>query len=217
MSGSASRAGDVPVDIGRDEAREAARTELADPAYADAEPSWPEQAAEWLVERIEDVITTVSGVSPGGVLGLVILLALLVVVAVVVRLRVGGLARAYRSGGGPVLDGRTATAAEHRDAAETAIAAGDVGTAVVERFRAIVRELEQRGVLDEQRGRTADEVAAQAGVVLPASADGLRAAARAFDDVYYGDRPATVEVYRMLADVDLDVQSVRRIPAGASV
>ena len=31
---------EIPVDVGRDEARDAAARELSDPAYQNAEPSW---------------------------------------------------------------------------------------------------------------------------------------------------------------------------------
>ena len=61
----------------------------------------------------------------------------------------------------------------------------------LERFRAIVRELEERAVLAEQPGRTAGEAAAAAAGRLPALAAELAAAARLFDDVRYGGRVAT--------------------------
>jgi hypothetical protein len=94
------------------------------------------------------------------------------------------------------------TADEHRAAAERAATAGDLAEAVRERFRAVVRELEQRGVLDPRAGRTVDEVAQEAGTALPLVADDLRGAAVQFDDVWYGGRPATAEGYRQLVCVD---------------
>lgn len=207
--------GDVPVDIGRDEARDAAVRELSDPIYRAAEPSWLRRAIEWVGERLEELFTATADLAPGGAAGLVVLLVLLLGIAVIVRLRAGKLARSARARRS-VLGERSMSAAEHRDAAESALAAGDVAMAIVERFRAIVRELEQRGVLDEQSGRTADEVAMQAGAALPGCAGGLRDASRVFDDVYYGDRPATTAGYQALVEVDAAVRSERQASSGAA-
>ena len=69
----------------------------------------------------------------------------------------------------------------------------DWRVAVVERYRAVVAELEERGVIDPRPGRTADEAAADAGAVLPAVAADLGAGARLFDAVHYGNRPASAD------------------------
>ena len=87
--------------------------------------------------------------------------------------------------------GAARSAAEHRADAERAAAAGDWEEAVRQRFRALVRALEERDVLDERPGRTADEAAAEAARSMPASAAELAWAARQFDDVAYGGRHAT--------------------------
>lgn len=192
---------DVPVDVGRDEARGAAARELADPIYDAAEPSWLERVMAWLLERFGDLVSALFEVTPGGAFGLIVLLVLAVVIAVVVRLRMGKVARTARAGKA-VFGERVRTAAEHRDAAEAALARGDVDSAVAERFRAIAREFEERGVLRQIAGMTADEIAAAAGGPLPGCAEDLRRAARAFDDVYYGGHAATVETYRFLCTVD---------------
>lgn len=203
-----------PIDIGRDEAREAARRELADPIYREAEPSALAQAAEWLAERISEVFRAIGDLTPGGVTGLIVLLLVVLAIAIAVRLRAGKIARSHRLRRAGALDGDEATAAEHRAAAEAALARGDLDAAVTERFRAVVRGLEQRGVIERRPGRTADEAAADAGTALPEVADGLSRAARAFDDVYYGGRPATPEAYRLLAHVDDQVRA-RRPAIGA--
>lgn len=205
---------DVPVEIGRDEARDAARRELSDPIYQAAEPSWLRRAVDWIGARIEELFTATADLAPGGVAGLVVLLVLLLGIAVIVRLRAGKLARSSRAKR-PVLGAPSLSAAEHRDAAESALAAGEIDRAIIERFRAIVAELEQRGVLDQQSGRTADEAAVQAGRSLPGCAEGLREASRIFDDVYYGDRRASRAGYQVLAEVDASVGSERQAHSGA--
>jgi hypothetical protein len=205
----------VPVDIDRDEARAAARRELADPAYQAAEPSLLQRVMTWIFEMFGELLGAVAGAMPGGIAGLLVMAAIAVAIAVIVRLRMGKLARSARGDKGPVFEGRTRTAAEHRRAAEEALARGELADAVRERFRAVVRDLEQRGLLDEHPGRTADEAAAEGGAQLPGSAAGLRESARIFDDVWYGGRPANREAYDRVAAVDVRVQAERPARVGA--
>jgi len=86
----------------------------------------------------------------------------------------------------PVLD-----AAGHRAAAVRAADDQDWAAAVRERFRAMTRELEERGVLDPVPGRTALEVATDATVAVPALGPVLRPAAEALGAVVYSTREAT--------------------------
>ncbi|MGW4364919.1 DUF4129 domain-containing protein [Nocardia takedensis] len=98
---------------------------------------------------------------------------------------------------------RLGAAADHRDAAENAAQRRDFDRALRERFRAVLRGLEQGGVLEVRRSRTADETADDASAALPhdATAD-LRPAARSFDEVVYGGRRATEDEYRRLEYAD---------------
>ena len=199
---------DVPVVIDRDDARRAAAAELSKPDYRAAEPGLVERVLRWLGQRLADLFAAASGVVPGGPLGLLVLLAVVVLVIVVVRLRVGKVARTVRASR-PIFEGRVLAAADHRAAAEQAAAAGDLDGAVRERFRAIVRVLEERGVLDELAGRTADEAAREAGARLPATRDELAAAAGIFGAVHYGGLPASAGDYRQLVALDGQVQRER--------
>jgi hypothetical protein len=196
---------DIPIDLGRDEAREAAARELSDPAYHTADPSFVDRALRWILERIADVFNGFASVAPGGSFGVVVLAVVLVLVIVVIRLRSGRIARSRRVGA--VFSGAPQAAVDHRRAAEEALPRGQLDVAVRERFRAIVRELEQRGILDEVSGRTVDEIAGAAGRALPAQAGELAGAAQLFDDVVYGSRPATVDGYQRLERLD---DAVRR-------
>lgn len=192
----------VPVDVDPDSAREAAARELADPAYQAAEPSFLEQVLDHIGQFLANAL---SGGLGGA--GLVILLLLVVAVFAVVRLRVSGLTRSRRSGRAVFAAGRERSAEDHRRAAELALARGELTEAVRERFRAIVRELESRGVLDERSGRTVDEIARTAGQRMPARAGELTAAATLFDDVVYGGRPPTEAAYHDLAALDVRIQA----------
>jgi hypothetical protein len=202
----------VPVDIDPDDARAAAVRELSDPAYRAAEPS----ALDELFARIGRWFVTAlsalgGGTGVGG--GLLVLLVLGIAVFAVVRVRVGRLART-RHAARPVFPaGGTVSAQDYRAAADDAAARGEFGAAVRDRFRAVVRELEARGVLDERSGRTVDECAARAGQRLPDHAAGLSAAAAVFDDVVYGGRTATEAAYRRLVALDAGIQVARPVLA----
>jgi hypothetical protein len=83
-------------------------------------------------------------------------------------------------------------------------------------MRAIVRSLEERALLDNRPGRTADEAAAEAGRALPEHTDRLRSAAREFDDVTYGGRRASELSYRRIAELDRDLERTRPILANSA-
>src|SRR5262245_32723122 len=194
----------VPIEVDPDTAREAAANELADPAYQAAEPSVVDRVLTWIGRRLVDLLSALGGGS--GPVGLLVLVALGIAVYAVIRVRVGRIARQHRKTVFPA--GRPRGADDYRRAADEALARGDLNAAVRERFRAIVRELETRGGLNEQSGRTVDECAAQAGRRLPDHACELRGAATLFDDVVYGGRAATEAAYRNLTDLDTGLRTV---------
>ncbi|MFD7445280.1 DUF4129 domain-containing protein [Streptomyces sp. NPDC059909] len=192
---------DVPVDTPRVPAREAAERELSKPMYHENDPNLLERGLDRFWEWVDGIFDSASGAAPGGVLGLVVIA--LVVIALVAALwwRLGTPQRSLTTGDALFEDGPR-SAAEHRTAAEAHAAAGRFNQAVQERMRAIVRSLEERALLEPRPGRTADEAAAEAGRPLPAEADALRSAARAFDDVTYGGRTADQQTYLRLKDLD---------------
>lgn len=192
---------DVPVVLGRDEAAALARDELADPAYARAQPPLLQRALQWIFERIGEGIDRVVEAAPGGWLGLLGLAVLVVIVVVALRWRLGALGRAAADDRA-LFAGAPLSAAQHRERAARLAAAGAWAEAVRERLRALVRDLEERGLLDARPGRTADDVARDAGAALPADADALRRAARVFDEVWYGGRAAGPAEYATVADAD---------------
>jgi hypothetical protein len=206
---------EVPVEIGRDDARRAAAAELADPGYRAAEPSLLSRVIKWLGDRLSALLDGISNIVPGGFVGLIVIIAVLIVLAVVIRLKVGRTSLAARVER-QVFEGRARSADEHRRAADAAAASGEFGEAVRERFRAIVRALEERGLLDQRSGRTADEAAADAGRVLPGCAAELIGGARLFDDVHYGGRTATAESYRRLVELDGRCRSERPVGLGVA-
>jgi hypothetical protein len=192
-----------PVDIGRDEAAREAAKELAKPAYGQAGDSLIARAVGKVFDWIFDLLDSLTGQSPDGKLGLLLLGGLIVLVVIVVLWRAGVLRTAHATKA-PAVFGteRPRSAAEYRAQAEAEAAAGDYASAVRSRFRACVAELTERTVLDERAGRTAYEAVADAGRVVPALREPLQPAALVFTEVVYGNRPGTRERYATVVAAD---------------
>lgn len=201
------------IDIDSDAAYEAAERELAKPIYPKA--SLSERIIGWLEDLLYRVAAEGSSV-PGGWLTISVLLILLAV-AVAVAIRIARRTmRTNRSRAGALLGEHDRSAAEHRAAAERSAAAGDWAAAIRHRLRAVARQLEESGVLDPVPGRTATELARDAAQELPHLGDELSAAATAFNDVTYGERPGTEPAYRMVADLDDHLRASPRVATAAA-
>lgn len=187
------------IDIDRESAQDAAQNELAKSIYP--KPSPMDMLFDW-IEQLLYRLTASASKFPGGWYTVAVLL-LLLVVAVVVAVRIARRAMRSNRSAGPALFGdHILSAAEHRATAERHAASGDWAPAVRHRVRAIARQLEENGVLDAVPGRTATELARAAGRSLPALSGELVTAAETFNDVTYGERPATEDQYRMIAALD---------------
>ncbi|MFC8128950.1 DUF4129 domain-containing protein [Streptomyces sp. NPDC057302] len=199
---------DPPVTIPRAPAREAAERELSDPAYHQNDPSLLQRALNRFWEWVDGLFTAASGATPGGALGLVVIVVAVLALLAALWWRLGTPHRSPTTS--PALfDDRPRTAAEHRAAAEAHAAQAHWNQAVQERMRAIVRSLEERALLDPRPGRTADEAAAEASRTLPTHATELHAAAQSFDAVTYGARTATEQTYTRLTTLDKALTQTR--------
>ncbi|MDH6585101.1 hypothetical protein M2161_004207 [Streptomyces sp. SAI-133] len=207
---SARSADEPPLTIPRDPAREAARRELSKRMYHENDPSWFQRALNAFWEWVDKLFNAASSATPGGALGLVVVIAAIVLVAGALWWRLGTPRRGPASSAA-LFDDRPRSAAEHRAAAEAHAAQGHWNQAVQERMRAIVRSLEERALLDIRPGRTADEAAAEAGRALPSRSDRLRTASRDFDDVTYGGRAATEQSYHRIAELDRDLERTKPV------
>ncbi len=187
--------------IGRRAAQQLARRELARSIY---QPSIWQRIVNWL----QRLLNGAGGAIPGGWFGLIALavLAVLIISAVIFWVRPARGQRATRSA---VLPTNALSAKDHRARAEQFAADGDYSGAIVERVRAIAAELEERGIVPARPGRTADELAAEAGRELPAQASGLSLAMHLFDDVRYGDRAGTEAGYLQVSLADGELRSAR--------
>ena len=203
------RSGDEPpVTIPRDPAREAARRELSKRMYHENDPSLFQRALNAFWDWIDKLFGSAAAATPGGALGLVVIVVAVLLVLGALWWRLGTPGRQPTSSA-VLFDDRPRSAAEHRAAAEAHAAQGHWNQAVQERMRAIVRSLEERALLDVRPGRTADEAAAEAGRALPSHTDRLRAAARDFDDVTYGGRRASEMSYSRIAELDRDLERAK--------
>lgn len=199
---------DVPVDTPRAPAREAAERELSRPMYHENDPNLLQRGLNRFWDWVGSLFDAASGAAPGGPLGILVIVLLVIGLAAALWWRLGTPERTPGSADS-LFDDSPRSAAEHRAAAEAHAAAGRWNQAVQERMRAIVRSLEERALLDPRPGRTADEAAAEAGRSLPDHAVGLRASAREFDDVTYGGRTADRQAYRRLRDLDRGLERAK--------
>ena len=129
---------------------------------------------------------------PGGWFTITVLLILLAV-AVVVAVRIARRTMRTNRGGEHRCSARTSSAPPNTARPPNSYAAqGDWAAAIRHRLRAVARQLEETGVLDPVPGRTATELARDAGAALPGSGGRIAAAPQtAFNDVTYGERPGT--------------------------
>jgi Domain of unknown function (DUF4129) len=191
------------LDIGRDAAHDAAQRELGKPIYP--RPSLTERLSKWFDELLYRIAAEGSTV-PGGWFTISVLI-LMLVVALFVALRIARRTLRTNRGAQPLFTGQELGAAEHRATAEQFAAAGDWASAIRHRLRAVARHLEQTGVLTPVPGRTATELARDAGAALPGLDSEFASAATAFNDVTYGERPGTEAGYRLIAGLDDHLRS----------
>ncbi|WP_152364683.1 DUF4129 domain-containing protein [Microlunatus speluncae] len=204
---------DVPVELGREEARRRVLEELAKTKYEGELPPWLQDLMNRLQDLLIEIVRFVLGLgSPAGAAGGGINIGFVIMVAVIV-IGIGllvwkvGLPRWRRSrirDADVELDADLAPA-DYRTAAERFAAAGDWRAAVRDRFRAVVKELEIVTILDPRPARTAFEASTLAGRALPEQASVLRAGAEVFSAVMYGDRAADGSTYRQLVELDRQV------------
>jgi Domain of unknown function (DUF4129) len=194
--------------IGRAQARELARRELARSIYR------PSLLARWWHDILSWLDKLTSPTASGAPNWLAVaLLAIVAAAALAAALYWLGPARASRRvRAEPVIAGRPRSAADYRHAAEQLAASENYQAAIAEVVRAIATELEERQVLPAKPARTADELAAEAALEFPAEAAELAAMARQFDEVRYGGRPGSQRGYARVQALDGRIRSAAPRP-----
>jgi hypothetical protein len=190
--------------IGREAAQQLARRELARSMY---QPSPWTRIQDWVAEHLHRLFVNINLTVPGGWWALICLAIAVIVVAAVVMARIRPAAN--RRVSGAIQIGAVLSARDHRELAERNANSGDYSAALIEMVRAITAELEERDFLPVRPGRTADELAVEAGNALPAQAPELTTVAGLFDDVMYGGHTGTADAYRQAQALDVGVRATK--------
>lgn len=196
-------------------ARRAARAELRRSEYRHAGPSPLTRAVHWVTRHLGRLFD-----GGGGSDALLLVLVLLAVVAVLFAVRAGAPARRVEAGGADADPLAPVTSRDHRRIAAELAAQGRHREALREWLRAAVQTIEERGVLPPRPGRTGAMTAREAGPLLPRAAAELAAATTAFDEVWFGGRPATtadVEHARAAAEAVATARIERAGSAGSGI
>jgi hypothetical protein len=196
----------APLDPSPDRARSLLRRELLRSEYNDQDPL--QRLLDWLQRVLERGLQSASGAPPLPTFGAIIaFLGLLILLGWL-------LSRARRSApvatdGRSVLTREKASAAELRARAEVALAEGRSDDALVDGFRALTTRQIERGWLDDLPGATAHEVAESLAATFPHQGPDVDRSAQLFDQVMYGDRPATREQATDVLALDSELASAR--------
>ena len=206
----------APATPDADEARRAAGRELSRPIYHDHHDLW-DRLWSWL-KGLFDVDSMVPGVPPW-VSTLIVVLVVAAGIALLILL-LTRLSSARRVATPPSLSVFT----DDRDAdtltraADAAAVQADFATAVVERFRAIIRSLDERGIIDEYPGMTALEAAALTHQALGEHRlmAPLHEAAHLFDAVLYGRVVSTSSQDQQMREL-ADQMATVTLPTGRAL
>lgn len=201
----------LPLIPDGDEARRWAERELEDPAYDIAEPTVIDRAARAVAEFFEGLLSGDVPTNWGGALAIVLAVVIIAIIAAAFviwgRPRTG--ARSTRAALDLFGDDESRTATELRNDAAARAAAGDWDEAIVLRFRALARGLDERGIVETAPGATVHAFARAASRALPSEAERLERAAGTFDNVRYLRRPGTPAAYDTVSSADDAAQAAR--------
>jgi hypothetical protein len=180
-------------------------------AGSDYQSPWLDSVIRWIRDvlgKLVDGARQVTGLSPAVTAGLAILLiALLVwILPKVRRERVAAVSQEA------VLKDPTITGRQYRDLAAQAIRDGRFGDAILDGFRAIAKDMSDRGLLNDAPGRTAHEVSLALASPFPDHADALAGAADLFDSVRYGHRRASEVQANQMRALDAELATARPLP-----
>lgn len=195
----------VPVDPDAETARQWAIEELSKNQYQEHGPSWISRVWGWLGRLLDHLFNFDFG---GNLVAAIIVTVLVVgLIFLAVRLTAGPVRRAFRNRRThSVFEDDSRTSAQMRAAANAAAERGEWNLAVLERFRAIIRSLEERDLISDRPGVTADEAALETGGRFPDVVMEMMAGANRFDAVRYGLGAATRQ----------DDEALRRLDASLS-
>lgn len=206
-----------PLTPSPDEGRDWLIGELAKPEYQAAKPTLFDRVSQAVFDWISDLLQGGDGVAPGWV---PVVLVIVLILAVIAVLLIWGRPRANRRLARSHSDSLfgendTRSAATLRRDAEAAAARGDYSLAVMERFRGLSRDLDDRTLIVLDPGTTAQTAMALAGRVFPDRAADLGHAATAFDAVRYDDATLGEADWLRVRDLDTAIAATTPLLAEA--
>ena len=185
-----------------DTVRDAVDEVLARPEFQRPSPGWLQRLRMELVDLLERFIGTLLGGGRGAVLAWAVLAVAIVAICFVALRFARGVTR-DPGRAAPSVDVRRRSPAEWLAEAEEAERAGRWRLGLRCRYRALVAELAERGLVEEVAGRTSGEYRAEVATGVPDVAAEFDGATELFDRAWYGDLPTgedeTVR-FRRLAD-----------------
>ena len=194
-----------PLTPDADEARRQLTDELNNPAYANV--------GSWISDQLNKILDWLTGhpesthALSGGQLA-AITLTVLALAAITVWTLLGPL-RSERRRHAEVFADEERTAEQLLADAAGLAGAGDWAGATLGVFRAMVRSLSERGIVEEFAGMTAHEAATRAASRLPGLAGRLASAAEVFDTLAYGRRDGTPQQYEAMVALANDAAGAR--------
>lgn len=184
--------------------------ELAKAIYARPVQSWLDdlinRVSDWLNDSTNGGgVFTQDQLAVAGLVGVVLLAA--IVWVVLSRLRSD-----RTKAKGLSLDGDKRTGLDFRQAAADQASRGAWSEACLTIFRAMVRSLSERVIIDEFPGMTAKEATDRASTRLPGLSSQLAWSGSLFDSIAYGHRVGTAEHYQELLNLADVVDSTKPAP-----
>lgn len=190
---------EIPVTPDAEEARRAAREEL-DKAIYHHEPGMVMRALRWIGEKLSQLFdVSPSSTSPMFSVAVlaIVLVALVLSIVFFRRIRGQAAARSDRRGSARLFeddaDSSTLVSRAHNYAAS-----GNFTEAFREQFRALIRYADERALIADRPGMTAQEAARDLGALDSEYGRSLHAQADLFDAASYGDVLLGEQAYQAL-------------------
>lgn len=182
---------------------------LARPGYAEVQPGLVAQFWDAALDLVGRLLEAVTGSGEQGVVGGLVVLAIVAVAVVLVVRFVSGVRR--DPGLALALSGAVGRPAQDWAAeAEGHERAGRHREALRCRYRYLIAALAAQGLVDEVPGRTTGEYLSETSAAVPGAGRELRGVTTAFERVWYGDADADADaVTAARSDVDAVLAAAR--------
>jgi hypothetical protein len=199
---SGAAASELPVpDRDPETVRRLADDILSRPEFRRPQPSLFDRVMNWISDRIASVFDALGGGGSNALSWIVLVVA--AVAAIYALVRIGRTVRRDPSVHEAVAVDVDRSAADWRAEADRLEAQGKWKDALRCRYRALVADLVDRGVVQDVAGRTTGEYRREVASTLPTHATEFAGATELFERAWYGDEPTgedESEQFRALSD-----------------